>query len=96
MRTGHRQRCRQNGNQACRELAAAPALRTEGLHPTVATKAIVGEKVGMTQVWDEQQPRHTGDGAQGRARARGAGEDARARGVLRPAGDLGRAPGRRR
>ena len=28
-------------------------MRTEGVPSTVATKAIVGEKVGMTQVWDE-------------------------------------------
>ena len=28
-------------------------MRTEGTPSTVATKAIVGEKVGMTQVWDE-------------------------------------------
>ena len=28
-------------------------MRTEGTLSTVATKAIVGEKVGMTQVWDE-------------------------------------------
>ena len=35
------------------ERARSP-LRTEGLHATVATKAIVGEKVGMTQVWDDQ------------------------------------------
>jgi large subunit ribosomal protein L3 len=28
-------------------------MRTEGIPSTVATKAIVGEKVGMTQVWDE-------------------------------------------
>jgi large subunit ribosomal protein L3 len=28
-------------------------MRTEGPQSTVATKAIVGEKVGMTQVWDE-------------------------------------------
>jgi large subunit ribosomal protein L3 len=35
-------------------LSGGSPLRTEGLHATVATKAIVGEKVGMTQVWDEQ------------------------------------------
>jgi large subunit ribosomal protein L3 len=29
-------------------------MRTEGNPFTVATKAIVGEKVGMTQVWDDQ------------------------------------------
>ena len=28
-------------------------MRTEGTLSIVATKAIVGEKVGMTQVWDE-------------------------------------------
>ena len=28
-------------------------MRTEGITSNVATKAIVGEKVGMTQVWDE-------------------------------------------
>jgi large subunit ribosomal protein L3 len=33
--------------------SSVPANRTEG-RPTVATKAIVGEKVGMTQVWDDQ------------------------------------------
>jgi large subunit ribosomal protein L3 len=32
----------------------ALAWNSEGNHPIVATKAIVGEKVGMTQVWDDQ------------------------------------------
>src|SRR5271169_55872 len=33
---------------------ARPPTRNEGIHAAVATKAIVGEKVGMTQVWDDQ------------------------------------------
>ena len=35
----------------------------------MATKAIVGEKVGMTQVWDDAESRRTRDGPAGRARA---------------------------
>ena len=38
----------------------------------MATKAIVGEKVGMTQVWDDAQPRRARDHGQGRAGPRGA------------------------
>jgi large subunit ribosomal protein L3 len=40
-------------NEAFRHAAGAPASRRKGTTSTVATKAIVGEKVGMTQVWDE-------------------------------------------
>ena len=52
MQTGRRRRCPRS-DQASR-LAGAPATRRKGngAH-TVATKAIVGEKVGMTQVWDD-------------------------------------------
>jgi len=52
MRTGHRFGVHHHGD--LRPPAGRSPLRTEGLHATVATKAIVGEKVGMTQVWDEQ------------------------------------------
>jgi large subunit ribosomal protein L3 len=39
-------------NQACRDVR--PLQHEDGREPPiVATKAIVGEKVGMTQVWDE-------------------------------------------
>ena len=44
----------------------------------MATKAIVGEKVGMTQVWDEHNRAVPVTVLQGRAHAGGAGEDARA------------------
>ncbi|MBU6495577.1 MAG: 50S ribosomal protein L3 [Acidobacteria bacterium] len=40
-----------NGASVCREFDARNTGRREA---HVATKAIVGEKVGMTQVWDEQ------------------------------------------
>ena len=32
-----------------------------------ADKGILGEKLGMTQVWDDEQPRRPGDRRQGRA-----------------------------
>ena len=44
-----------------------PFLRAE--ERPMATKAIVGEKVGMTQVWDDAEPRRPRDRPQGRARA---------------------------
>jgi large subunit ribosomal protein L3 len=52
MRTGHPSVPIIEGD--LRPCAGGSPLRTEGLHATVATKAIVGEKVGMTQVWDDQ------------------------------------------
>jgi large subunit ribosomal protein L3 len=52
MHTGRRHR-RPRSDQASR-LAGAQATSTERERAhTVATKAIVGEKVGMTQVWDD-------------------------------------------
>ena len=58
----------------------------------VATKAIVGEKVGMTQVWDDQHRADPGDGGARRAGPGRAGQDPRARGLLGPAGHLGPPP----
>ena len=55
----------------------------------MTTKAIVGEKVGMTQIWDRPAPGDTGDGGARGAGPGRAGEDPRARGLLRPPGDLG-------
>ncbi len=58
----------------------------------MATKAIVGEKVGMTQVWDDQQPGRPGHGGASRAHARVVQvKTPETRGLLRPAGDLGHA-----
>ena len=52
MQTGRRPR-RRRTEPGVRHHGGRTSKRTEGTPSTVATKAIVGEKVGMTQVWDE-------------------------------------------
>ncbi len=54
----------------------------------MASKAIVGEKVGMTQVWDEGNRLVPVTVVKVAPASRRAGEDTRARGVLGRAGHL--------
>ena len=49
----------------------------------MASKGILGRKLGMTQVWDDEQPGRSGDGDPGRALSRRAAQDPRARRLRR-------------
>src|SRR5205085_68287 len=47
---------RPRGNPTAQQINASPGAPVRGIRVKrdMATKAIVGEKVGMTQVWDDQ------------------------------------------